>query len=108
MDLALTPSMLAGHGARGLSDRSGMTATGTAEAARKTAEDFESMFLGIMFDQMWTDVSADGLFGGGPGEEIFRSLLNQEYAKAISKAGGIGISDAVHAQILRLQEVSAQ
>lgn len=74
-------------------------------AARKTANEFESMFLSQMFEHMSAGIKTDGPFGGGQGEEMFRSLLNQEYAGMLAKRGGIGIADHVYRQILALQEV---
>lgn len=73
--------------------------------AHKTASEFESMFLTQMLGHMSAGIKSDGPFGGGPGEEMFRSLLNQEYAGMLSKRGGIGIADYVYRQILALQEV---
>ena len=32
------------------------------------------------------------MFGGGSGEEMYRSLLNQEYGKAIATRGSMGIA----------------
>jgi hypothetical protein len=46
-----------------------------------------------------------GPFGGGHGEEVFRSLLTQEYGRSMARAGGVGFADAVQREILRLQEV---
>ncbi len=73
--------------------------------ARKTAREFEAMFLTQMMEHMSSGIKTDGPFGGGQGEEMFRSLLNQEYAGMLSKRGGIGIADQVYRQILALQEV---
>lgn len=72
--------------------------------ARKTADEFESMFLSQMLQHMSSGIKTDGPFGGGPGEEMFRSLLNQEYAGMLAKRGGIGLADHVYRQILALQE----
>lgn len=74
-------------------------------AARKTASEFEAMFLTQMLQHMSAGIKTDGPFGGGQGEEMFRSLLNQEYAGALSRRGGIGIADSVYRQILALQEI---
>jgi len=78
---------------------------GTDAAARKTANEFESMFLSQMLEHMSTGIKTDGPFGGGQGEAMFRSLLNQEYAGLLTKQGGIGIADHIYRQILALQEV---
>lgn len=74
-------------------------------AARKTANEFEAMFLSQMLEHMTAGIKTGGPFGGGQGEEMFRSLLNQEYAGMLTKSGGIGIADHVYRQILALQEV---
>ena len=83
-------------------------ATIDAEAAHEAAKDFEAVFLAQMLSHMWTDISTDGLFGGGHGEEMTRSLLVDEYAQAMVDAGGIGIADQVRAEMLRLQEGSSE
>lgn len=75
-------------------------------AARKAAEDFESIFIQQFVEQMWSGVETDGAFGGGNGEKVFRSLLNEEYAKNIASSGGIGLADNVYREIIKLQEVS--
>ena len=49
-------------------------------------------------------VFADSLSGSGNGEEIFRSLLSQEYGKAMSSRGS-GIADQVYREIIKTQEV---
>ncbi|MCZ4280499.1 rod-binding protein [Kiloniella laminariae] len=75
------------------------------QAARAAAEDFEAVFLTQMLTPMFESLPTDGPMGGGSGEKVFRSLLVQEYGKSLSKAGGVGISDAVYREIIRMQEV---
>lgn len=74
--------------------------------SRAAAEQFESAFLEQMLNYMWQDVPTDGLFGGGHGEETFRSMLVNEYAKEMTRAGGIGIADQVEQELLKLQETA--
>jgi flagellar protein FlgJ len=92
----------------GLALRQAPTVSGTRDpaAARKTAEDFEAFFLSQTFEQMFSSVAPDALFGGGSAEEAYRSMLFQEYGKAVAKSGGIGLADAVQREILKLQEVA--
>ena len=73
--------------------------------AREAAVQFETMFVTQMLEQMTSSMKADPNFGGGPAEGIHRSMLNEEYAKQISKRGGIGVSDAIYREMLRMQEV---
>ena len=79
-------------------------ATAQASAAQKTATDFEAFFLSQVFENMFSGVNTDPLFGGGNGENVYRSLLLQEYSKVAAKNGGVGIADAVQREILRAQE----
>ena len=74
---------------------------------RHTAEEFEGFFLSQMFGMMFTDINTDGLFGGGQGEKIFRSLLVDEYAKSTVSNGGVGIADNIVRQLLANQEVTS-
>lgn len=72
---------------------------------RGAAEAFEAQFLSQMLSQMFSGREADPLTGGGSAEEMFRSLLVEQYGKEMVKAGGIGIADAVQKQMLKMQEV---
>jgi peptidoglycan hydrolase FlgJ len=81
---------------------------GKKDKARGAAEDFESVFLSTMFNQMFTEVEGDGPFGGSQGVGVWRSFLTDEYAKSFAKSGGIGLADHVHRTLLAQQEVSAR
>src|SRR5580698_3651878 len=89
----------------------GVTATSTAELAKrgqidKTAQGFESSFLTTMFETMFSSVPTDSAFGGGPGEDMWKSFLAEAVAKQSAKHGGIGISKAVAREMLKLQGLS--
>jgi peptidoglycan hydrolase FlgJ len=71
----------------------------------KAAQDFEAFFLSQVFEDMFAGIEPDSMFGGGQGETVFRSLLIQEYGRAVARNGGVGIADAVQNEILKLQEV---
>jgi len=73
--------------------------------ASDAAQKFESQFLSIMFQQMFEGVKTDGPFGGGTGEEMFRSLMTEAMAKQTTKAGGIGLADTIQRELLKMQEV---
>ena len=92
----------------GMLRRDGAPVVDTKDQAKikATAQDFEAFFVTHAFEDMFADLSSDPLFGGGEGEDIFRSFLLQEYGKQVAKAGGIGVSDMVQKQLLQLQEVS--
>src|SRR5689334_21366909 len=70
---------------------------------RRTAEEFESVFLNEMLSPMFEGLSIDGLGGGGVGEEMFRPMLIDRYAQAVTHAGGIGIADQIMRELTRMQ-----
>jgi peptidoglycan hydrolase FlgJ len=70
----------------------------------KVAEDFEAFFAGAYFEQMFSGIQPDSITGGGEGESMFRSLMIQEYGKAVAKQRVLGIADVVKRQLLQLQE----
>lgn len=77
-----------------------------AKAVRAAAEEFEAVFLSAMLAPMFEGLGEDELFGGGPGEDIYRSLLVEEYGKSVARSGRLGIADAVERELLTLQEVT--
>ena len=81
-------------------------ARGDVAGARKTAEDFAAFFFSQSFENIFGNMSSDSMFGGGSAESVYKSLLTQEYGKAVARTGGLGIADAVQREILRLQEIA--
>ena len=71
---------------------------------KKAAQDFEGFFVGQMMESMTEGLETNEYFGGGHGEEIWRSMLNQEYGKEVAKGGKLGIASTVMASMLRAQE----
>jgi len=79
--------------------------TKDVEKLRKTAQEFEAVYLSQMLKPMFEGIKASDPFGGGHAEDMYRSLMVDEYGKAIAKSGGIGIADQVLSEMLRMQEV---
>jgi flagellar protein FlgJ len=73
-------------------------------AIGKVAEDFEAFFASSYFEQMFSGIKPDEVTGGGEGESMFRSLMIQEYGKAVARQHSLGIADVVKRQLLQLQE----
>lgn len=82
----------------------GARSTIDMQAARAAAQEFEAVFISQILEQIGDGVDSDGPFGGGHGERVFRSMLNQEYGRAIAAQQGIGIADKVLAHMLAVQE----
>ncbi|OIQ90893.1 chemotactic signal-response protein CheL [mine drainage metagenome] len=98
----------AGYAAtRGLSGAAGIPVGRPGESRaeiRQTAEKFETMFLSQMFSHMFEGIKSDAMFGGGHGEEMFQSMLINEYSQQVSKHGGLGIANAVMRTLIAEQE----
>jgi flagellar protein FlgJ len=72
----------------------------------KSAKDFEAMAIGQLLQPMFDTVdTAHDLFGGGPGEEAWKPMLVQEFAKQIANHGGLGLAKPVYDAMMRMQEV---
>jgi peptidoglycan hydrolase FlgJ len=72
----------------------------------KSAHDFEAMAIGQLLQPMFDTVdTAHDIFGGGPGEEAWKPLLVQEFAKQIANHGGLGLAKPVYDAMMRMQEV---
>lgn len=80
------------------------TVAATEAEANKVGRDFEAMFLSQMLQPMFDTVEPDSVFGGGYGERMFRSLQVEQFANAITRAGGIGLADSIAREMLRMQE----
>lgn len=70
---------------------------------RKAAEDFEATFISVLLQPVFASLETDGPFGGGHGEQAFKSFLVDAMAKQTVKAGGVGLADAVTRDLLKLQ-----
>ena len=71
----------------------------------KAAHDFEAMAIGQLLQPMFDTVdTAHGAFGGGDGEEAWKPMLVQEFAKQIANHGGLGLAKPVYDAMMRMQE----
>lgn len=84
-----------------------MMAAITPQQFDKTAaasKEFESVFLSQMMSHMFEGVGTDPMFGGGAGEDMFKTVLVQEYGKQMAKTQSIGISDQLQKMMLQMQQ----
>lgn len=70
---------------------------------KKISQDFEGLFVGMMLKSMRETLGKDKdkLTSGGHGEEIFRSMLDQEYVAAATKTGGFGLAKQIEKELIR-------
>jgi Rod binding domain-containing protein len=74
------------------------------EAMHRKAVEFEAIYLAEMLKPMFEDLKAAAPFDGGFGEDVWRSMQLQEFGRAIAESGGVGLADAVYADLLAAQE----
>ena len=85
----------ASNGGAGLTDKQ-------RHQAKKVSQDFEALLTGMMMKSMRATVGKDKLTGGGHGEEVYRSMLDQEYANvSVKRGGGLGIAKIIEKDIIR-------
>jgi peptidoglycan hydrolase FlgJ len=83
-----------------------MTSTGSIAAADKSSKEYEQVFISQFLGSMFSGISSDGPTGGGEGEEMFRSMMVDQYAKGIEGNGGFGIASQMKAELLKHQQVA--
>jgi Rod binding domain-containing protein len=75
---------------------------------KQSAQDFEASFLSQAFGSMFQGVKTAPPFGGGSGEDAFKSFLYDAMAKAVVKKGGIGLAASVQHEMLKMQGLSEE
>lgn len=76
----------------------------SVDQLRKVAQEFEAVFIGQMLQPLFQNLGAEEPFGGSESEKMWRTMQVDEYGKAITKAGGIGLSDTILKEMIKLQE----
>jgi len=72
------------------------------QLAKKVSQDFEGLLVGMMVKSMRATVGKDTLTSGGHGEDVYRSMLDQQYADAsVKRGGGLGIAKILERDIIR-------
>lgn len=73
---------------------------------KEASEDFEAIFVKMMLDSMDKTIDRkDSLINGGEAEEMFHDMLNNEWAKNMSKSQSLGIAEMLYKQLSeRLKE----
>lgn len=62
---------------------------------KQLSEDFEAIFLGLVLKSMRDSVQKSGLIDGGNAENIYRSMLDDEYAKQMAAQHHTGLADQI-------------
>lgn len=76
----------------------------STEQMERVAAEFESVFLSQILNGMTQGLAGAGL--SGDQDNPFASMLQDEYAKLISRSGGIGLADSILREMLKMQEAA--
>ena len=66
----------------------------------------EGVFLNMLTMELFASIKGDENFGGGFGEETWRSMQAEQLANSMAQNGGIGIADDLMGQMIALQEAA--
>ena len=83
-------------------------ATANAAKADAASKEYESIFISQFLGSMFSGIKTDGITGGGQGEEMFRSLMINEFGKSIEQRGGFGLAAQMKTELLKHQEAAAK
>lgn len=61
----------------------------------ETTRELEGLFLGVLMKAMRSSVGAGGLFRNGMSLEAYQEMFDQEVARNLARAGGIGLAHMV-------------
>ena len=66
---------------------------------KQAAKDFEAIFLETVLKSMRKSIIKSGLIDGGHAEDIYKSMLDGEYAKTMTQGGQTGIASMIYRQL---------
>ena len=69
------------------------------EAIYEVAQNFESLFINEIMKNMRKTLPKDGLLNKGFANNVFNSMLDQEYSQIASRSGQFGLADAIARQL---------
>jgi flagellar protein FlgJ len=85
------------------------------EQILEVARSFESLFINEIMKNMRKTLPQDGLLNSGFANNVFNSMLDQEYSQIASRSGQFGLANAIArqlggdpAEIARREEVEAE
>jgi flagellar protein FlgJ len=83
----------------GLPPPSGLPAGGTsADRLRRACQDFESLFIYKLLEQMRATVPQEGYIHSGQ-EDVYSAVCDQQVAVALARSGGIGLAELLYRQL---------
>jgi flagellar protein FlgJ len=68
---------------------------------RHVVQEFEAVFLDLLFKQMQKAIPRDGYLGVDSGTRLYEEMFYEELAKSISKTGGIGLGERLYEDLVK-------
>ena len=83
------------------------TTTPAYKSIKAQARQLEGVFLNTLMKEMFSSIKTDSQsFGGGFGEETWRSMQAEQFAQSVADTGGVGLADQLMPTLLRMQEAN--
>lgn len=76
------------------------------QAAHEVAQQFESIFVGMMMKSMRDALPADGMFNSNQ-MEAYQDMFDKQLAVDLSTQGGLGLARVIEQQISQASKISA-
>lgn len=73
--------------------------SGDDAGLKKASQELESVFLNMMLSTMRKTIPEGGFVEKSQAAKTFESMLDEEYAKSLSKSGGIGLAEVIQKQL---------
>lgn len=73
--------------------------SGDQTALKKACQDFESIFVQMVFKNMRSTVPENALLEKSQAQSIFEGMLDEELSKKVAGANGMGIADLMFNQL---------
>ncbi len=73
--------------------------SGDQTALKKACQDFESIFVQMIFKNMRSTAPEDALLEKSQAQSIFEGMLDEELSKKVAGANGMGIADMLFNQL---------
>jgi len=100
---AASSPMMSLNAARVLNSLNGAKTHSEAEL-KQVAQNFESIFIQMMFKEMRNSVEKSNLFGNSQATEFFESMKDEEMSKQLAASGGIGLGNMVYQRLKQATE----
>lgn len=78
-----------------------------AQKLKEVAQEFEAILISSLLQEARVTKSG-GLFTGGLAHDIYQELFNEQVARAMAHAGGLGLGRILERQLLRMLPGRAQ